>query len=248
MYAQPATAITPALVIYLIDASDSMNQPCEGTTKIDLLNRALRSVMKDMVRRSIRDGIPQRRYRLALLAYSSTVIDVLQGARDLTEVLERGVPEISAGGVTDTAAAFAAAEHLLIQQLPQYQRSPAPLICHLTDGEFTTADPSPIIRRIQSMSVADGPVLVENIYFADKILRRPVSDWTQWTGLQRASDLENPYARFLFELSSPLPESYRQNINNYGYAIAPGSSLFFPGAHSDLVRLAFAASAATQLK
>ncbi|SRR5579875_2248924 len=248
MYTQPATGLTPALVIYLLDASDSMNEPCGATSKIDLVNQTLRAAIKDMVRRSMRDGMPQKRYRLAIFAYSTSVVDVLGGIRDLPELLQMGTPELSAGGVTDTAGAFAAVEALLRAHLHEYQRCPAPLVCHLTDGQFTTVDPSPMINRIKAMSVPDGSVLVENIYFADHMLRKPVSDWKQWPGVLRANDLTNEYAQFLYDLSSPLPETYRQNINNFGYHLQPGAALFFPGFHSDLVRLAFAVSAATQLK
>lgn len=38
LYTQPATSLTPALIIYLIDASHSMNDPCGSMTKIDLVN------------------------------------------------------------------------------------------------------------------------------------------------------------------------------------------------------------------
>ncbi|HLZ22855.1 MAG TPA: vWA domain-containing protein [Ktedonobacterales bacterium] len=248
MYSQPATALTPALVIYLIDASDSMNEPCDTATKITLVNQALRAAVKDMVRRSMRDGVVQRRYKIAIFAYSTQVIDVLGGIRDLPDLLKSGVPELSAGGVTDTAAGFAAVEALLGEHLAEFQHSPAPLVCHLTDGVFTTVDPSPSIRRIQGMGVHDGTVLVENVYVADGMLRKPVADWRQWPGIQRENELANDYAAFLFSLSSPMPETYRQNINNYGYHIQPGAALFFPGFHSDLVRLAFVISAATQLK
>lgn len=248
MYSQPATALTPALVVYLIDASDSMNEPCGTATKIGLVNQALRAAVKDMVRRSMRDGVVQRRYKVAIFAYSTHVIDVLGGIRDLPELLKSGVPELSAGGVTDTAAGFASVATLVADHLAAYQHSPAPLVCHLTDGVFTTTDPSPMIRRIQSMGVYDGTVLIENVYVADGMLRRPVADWQQWPGVLRENELANDYARFLYSLSSPMPETYRQNINNYGYHIQQGAALFFPGFHSDLVRLAFAISAATQLK
>lgn len=248
MYTQPATTLTPALVMYLIDASDSMNERCGETTKIGLVNMALRAMVKDMVRRSMRDGVVQRRYRLAIFAYSSSVLDVLGDISDLSDLLQRGMPELSAGGVTDTAGGFARIEELLRAHLQEFQQSPAPLICHLTDGFFTTDDPAPTIRRIQAMRVDDGPVLVENIYFADGMLRKPVQDWQQWGGVLRASDLVDDYARYLLKLSSPMPETYRQNLNNYGYHLQPNAALFFPGFHSDLVRLAFAVSSATQLK
>jgi len=248
MYSQPATALTPALVVYLIDASDTMNEPCGAATKITLVNQALRAAVKDMVRRSMRDGVVQRRYKIAIFAYSTRVIDVLEGIRDLPDLLKTGVPELSAGGVTDTAAGFAAVEALLAGHLAEFQQSPAPLVCHLTDGVFTTVDPSPIIRRIQGMGVQDGTVLVENVYVADGMSRKPVADWQQWPGVLRENELANDYARFLFSLTSPMPETYRQNINNYGYHIQAGAALFFPGFHSDLVRLAFVISQATQLK
>ncbi len=249
MYERPATSLTPALVIYLIDASDSMNEPCGTTTKIDVVNKALGAVIKDMVRRSMRDGVLLSRYKLAIFAYSTNVIDILQGCRPLPDLLRFGTLELTAGGATDTAAGFAAVETLLHAHLAELQRSPAPLVCHLTDAGFTGDDPSPIIRRIQGISVDDGPVLVENVYVADNMLRKRVQDWRQWGGVLRANDLIDDYARFLYKLSSPLPETYRGNINNnYGYHLQPGAALFFPGAHIDLVRLAFAISSATQLK
>ena len=248
MYAQPATTLTPALIVYLIDASDSMNEPCGETTRIQLVNQHLRASVKDMVRRSMRDGVVQRRYRLAVLAYSTSVVDVLGGVRDLPELLRTGMPELSAGGVTDTAAGFSAVEALLSAHLAELGQSPAPLVCHLTDANFTTSDPTGVMRRIQNMSIDDGAVLLENIYMADGMLRRPVQDWRQWPGVLRESELSNEYARFLFSLSSPLPETYRVSINNYGYQLQPGAALFFPGIHTDLVRLAFVISSATQLK
>lgn len=248
LYTQPATSLTPALIIYLIDASHSMNDPCGKTTKIDLVNQALKEALKDMIRRSIRDGIVQRRYKIALLAYNTKVVDVLDGVCDLPDLVERGIPVISAGGETDASVGFAAVEHLLQQHLTECQTSPAPLVCHLTDALITMGDPTPLVERIQAMTVRDGSVLVENVYVAEKMLRTTVHDWHQWGGVLKAGQLTSDYAKLFFRLSSPLPETYRQNINNYGYHLKPGSALFFPGQHLDLVRLAFAISTATQLK
>ncbi|HLZ81854.1 MAG TPA: hypothetical protein VKP04_09490 [Ktedonobacteraceae bacterium] len=247
-YMQPTTTFTPALVVYLIDASHSMNDPFDDTTKLAVVNKALKEALKDMVRRSIREGIVQPRYKIAIFAYSTKVVDVLAGIRDLPELVKRGTPVISAGGETDTAAGFAAVEMLLQKHLEEFQTCPAPLVCHLTDALITASDPTPVVRRIQSMTVRDGPVLVENVYVADNMLRTPVYDWYQWGGVVKPGQLTNTYAKLLFRLSSPLPETYRQNINDYGYRLQQGAALFFPGAHLDLVRLAFAVSTATQLK
>ncbi len=49
LYTQPATSLTPALIVYLIDTSDLMNQLCGATTKIDLVNAALRESVRHMI-------------------------------------------------------------------------------------------------------------------------------------------------------------------------------------------------------
>jgi len=247
-YTQAATSLAPALVVYLIDASYSMNDSYGQTTKIGMVNKALQGAVQDMVRRSMSNGVVQPRYKIAIFAYSTKVLNLLDGFCDLSELVKYGLPTINADGDTDTAAGFSAVETLLQTHLPEFQASPAPLVCHLTDALITTGDPVSVVQRIQTMMVNDGPVLVENVYVADNMLRSPVQDWSQWGGVVKSRQLSNDYARFLFELSSPLPETYRQNINNSGYHLQKGAALFFPGTHTELVRLAFAISTATQLK
>lgn len=252
-YVQPSTRLTPALVIYLIDASASMNDPCGPNmpiTKMALVNAALREGIKGMVLRSMRDNKVQPRYHIAMFAYSTTVLDLLDGIRGLPDLMRvGGPPELQAGGnATDTAAGFGMVEKLLQQHLTTYKSCPAPLVCHLTDALRTTQDPSPIVQRIRAMSVDDGPVLVENVLMAEKMLRKQVKDWQKWGGVVKARQMTDGYARLLFGLSSPLPETYRQNMNKTaGYQLQKNARLFFPGTQPELVRLAVAASSATQI-
>src|SRR5712692_5780455 len=224
MYKQPATTLTPALIVYLIDASKSMNDACGNSTKIDVVNKALRDAMKDMVRRSMRDGVVQPRYKVAIFAYSTRVIDVLDGIRTLPELVQVGPPILSAGGNTDTEAGFNAVARLLESHLQEFEGCPAPLVCHLTDALLTTNDPQPVVRHIQTMRVEDGPVLVENVYVADNLLRKSVRDWHKWGGVFKSDQLTNEYAKLLLSMSSPLPESYRENMNNYGYHLQSGAA------------------------
>jgi hypothetical protein len=253
MYTQPATTLTPALVVYLIDTSDSMNQQCGATTKIALVNAALRESIRHMIRRSMRDGVPQPQYQVAILAYNTRVSDILDGIHSLPDLVQKDVPKLTAQGETDMTAGFAAVEKLLQHYQASLQRSaslrrPAPLICHLTDAHFTTDDPTPFVKRILGMRFSDGPALVEHVYMAEDMLRQPVQDWHQWGGVHRIDEITNKDARRLFPLTSPLPDVYRQNINNYDYRLQKGARLFFPGTHPELVKLAFAVSAGTQLR
>src|SRR5438105_11407543 len=169
-YSVLATSKTPALVIYLLDVSASMTQPLGDKRRIDVVMDALTVALRQMVFRSTKGGRLSPRYRIAMLAYSDHVYDLLDGIRTVEEVAQFGVPDLSPMRTTDSAKAFAQAEKMLDAELFNLIAGPAPIVCHMTDGEYTGADPEPIARRIMEMSVPDGNVLLENIFISDTIL------------------------------------------------------------------------------
>ena len=207
-YTAVATSTTPVLIIYLLDISGSMSQALGDKKRVEVVSDALQEIALEMVARSTKGELVSPRYRLAIYAYESGVHDVLGGIRTIDQFVRDGVPEFAPRGGSNTAAAFLAAEQLLQQELPYMQGHPAPLICHMTDGEYQGDDPSPIAQRIMAMSTSDGNVLVENIFISDKILRAPIADLEKWPGLIDESALANDYARTLLRMSSPIPESY----------------------------------------
>lgn len=255
-YTAPAMTGRPALIIYVIDTSDTMLKPFHsGQSRIDVVNSALQEMLRELTQRSMKGSIVAARYHIAVFTYSDQVVDLLgtksrgRSIWPLKELLEEGIPPSHIGGRTNTYAAFAAVDALLERELATetYTNSPAPLICHFTDGGYSTDDPTPIIQRIRKRAVKDGAVLVENVYVAEDILAQSLreADLSAWPGITQANDLTNPYARFLFKLSSPLPEHHRLFLKTRGYALSEKAALFFPGSHIDIIRLAFAASAAT---
>ncbi|HJT57915.1 MAG TPA: hypothetical protein VJ761_15540 [Ktedonobacteraceae bacterium] len=253
MYTQPATAHTPALVIYLIDAGSSMNELCGATTKIDIVNKSLYKALQLMAQRSTRDGVILPRYKLAIFAYNSAaVVDLLDGIRNLPDLIEAGRPIIVSGDEqSEMVRGFAVVEKLLHVFQTEFQYSPPPLVCHITGTPFSqqnARDSMKIVRRIQSMRVDDGPILVENVYMAEHALSTEVQHWQQWEGVLREQQLASSEAKLLYRLSSFLPATYRENVNQYGYALQAGAANFFPGLHPDLVSLAFTASVAIPVK
>lgn len=249
MYTQPATAHTPALVIYLIDAGSSMNELCGATTKIDIVNKSLYKALQLMAQRSTRDSLVLPRYKIAIFAYNSAaVIDLLDGIRPLPDLIEAGRPIIVPGDEpSEMAKGFAVVEKLLHVFKAEFQYSPPPLVCHISGSTLSQQDARNsmnIARRIQSMCVDDGPVVVENVSMTEHALRTEVQHWRQWEGVLREKQLAGNDAKLLYRLSSFLPATYRENINQYGYALQAGAANFFPGLHPDLVSLAFTASLA----
>jgi len=169
----------------------------------------------------------------------------LGGIRTIDQFVRDGVPEFTPRGGTNTAAAFLEAEKLLQQELQYMQGHPAPLICHMTDGEYQGDDPTPIAQRLMGMSTSDGNVLVENIFISDKILTAPIGEAEKWPGLVNEADLANQYARTLLHISSPIPESYRGEMVEFGYQLQPRAPMLFPGQSKELIRMAFTMSGAT---
>lgn len=244
MYTALATSKTPALIIYLLDVSGSMSEPFVSTTRIDAVSKALQKIAVKMVQRSTKGAIVASRYRVAMFAYSSQVIDLLGGIKTIDELAKMGVPQLTTLDTTDTAGAFVAAENLLKAELPNMQDHPAPLICHMTDGEYNGSDPMPIAQQIMNMSVPDGNVLIENIYF--KAIAG-VTNAQAWSGMTSAADLQvqDDYAKRLLEISSPLPDSYRSVMQEFGYKLSGGVKMFIPAEFPDLLDLGFAMSGAT---
>ncbi len=246
-YSIPATRVTPALIIYLLDISGSMGDRFESGTKMDYVNDAISRALSRMIRRSTRGEVIAPRYRIAMAAYSDEVFDLLQGVQTIDQVAQYGTPTLTPTHRTNTYAAFEWAYNLLRREMPNLSGLPAPMICHLTDGEFTqgTSDPSPLAQEIMNMRNDDGNVLIENIFVGPNLTSSPISSIQTWPGIMHDSELQSQYARHLYHMSSPLPASYAGMIGEDGYSMQPGSRMLIPGSSGALIELAFAMSGAT---
>ena len=247
-YRTEATSITPALIIYLLDMSDSMSGEIRSETKIDLVSRNMKKVARVMVQRSMKGTTPHPRYRVAIFAYNDEVEDLFPGAITVDKFMNKGIPVMKPSSLTDTAKAFMEAEALLKKEWAGLQNCPAPLICHMTDGEFTGDDPLPIAQRIMQMRVPDGNVLIENIFLDSEALPAQVIDPYTWPGISSESQLASKAARHLFQMSSDIPDSYRELFEDKGYSLSRNAKLLFPGDTPEMVEAAFSMSGMTGLK
>jgi hypothetical protein len=249
MYSVLATSQTPALVIYLLDISASMDKRLGDQTRLQTALDALRAALYSMVFRSTKGALIQPRYRVAIYAYSSGVYDVLGGVQTIDKaanILDEKLATIESQGSTNTAKAFAIAAQILGQELPRMQNNPAPLICHLTDDRFTGPDPEPIVKAIMGMQNRDGKVLIENIYISDKLTSGQSDNVLTWQGIHDQTKLRDSYAQKLRAMSSPLPESYRTFMaSDMQASIKPGARMLFPGNTPEFIRFGFQMSALT---
>lgn len=247
-YTTLATSQTPALIIYLIDISRSMNDLNLGQRRIDIVFSAIEKAITRMVLRSTKGATISPRYRIAMYGYHKSVIDLLGGIKSINELVEIGLhlPNLDYG--TQTASGFSAIEKLLHVELPKIQDCPAPLICHLTDGLYGGQDPATVVERIKSMRVKDGGILIENIFLVRNILTRDIYNIDEWEGVRNTSQLrDKEYVLKLFELSSHIPDSYLTTMREFGYNLQPGARMLFPGNKPELVELGIAMSSATPI-
>lgn len=223
------TTQTPALIIYLIDVSGSMSNRLSGKSRINVVEDALSHTFEELVSRSIKGNRVLPLYRIGIYAYSDDVYDIFGGIKTIDQIAAMGIPEFATLRSTDTARAFMVVEKALHIELPKISDCPAPLVCHITDGEYTGSDPEPVANRIMSLCNSDGNVLIENLFIANEILDQPIPNLYEWKGITSRTSLKSRYANKLRSMSSSLPYSYCTMLREAGYQIASGAAMMCPG-------------------
>jgi hypothetical protein len=121
------------------------------------------------------------------------------GAGGLTEEqikMATWVESVS-NGHTPMYEAFKQVQSLAEKAVRRYPNSYPPTVIHITDGEFTDSDPTPLMEQTKRLSTGDGNVLLFNIHVSGS----PGSVFLP----SSEAGLPDDYARMLFRASSVLP-------------------------------------------
>lgn len=259
-YTKLATSDTPAHIVYVLDASGTMGSALDGRTRAYWLSEALQHALDNMIDRSYDDEIYRPRYRIAVITYANEVDASLtkNGFIDVKKFWDDGIPEFKPGGETNTKKALEKAYEILINLLSDSKikkNCPAPLVCHVTDGEYNTGgDPRPIAEKIRNLSCDDGSVLFQNLFITDDLLATPIKDVKSWMGFvssgaeQYFKGNKKDYAVALFEMSSTLPEGYASVIQDHNFKLSAGSRMMYPGTSFELIKLALVTSMSTPFR
>jgi hypothetical protein len=141
-----------------------------------------------------------------------------------TVELEMSLPiwvEPAARNGSPMAEAFAEVRRVISSGwLTRHPDSFPPMVINITDGEPDDADAVRVeAARLRELENSDGNVLLFNCY----IPRRKVLDLVFPWALEQVPGEE---ARFLFQISSPLPASICQEAAKIGMSLRPGSRGF----------------------
>lgn len=213
-------------------------------------------------------GEPKPYFDLAIIGYgfsSSTPLMSLLPGTDLQQPF-RSIDEVNksaevldgqptwikshADGATPMCGAFSMACEIIDRWAKVHPSSHPPVVINVTDGIPTDGDPKSEVAHLESISTDDGCTLVFNAHIAgvdekkskkEKItLISDLSEDRFAKVLYPSSDVElnDDNAKFLFGLSSMLPDVIITRARDLNMDLSPGARAFvYNGGVDDLVKM-----------
>lgn len=238
-YTRVASADNPALILFLVDTGYHMKEMVGETPAFTVVMKTLINALQVMVSRSTKQQRIMPRYHVGFYTYNEEVSDVFNGIQPIDYISNLDIPQLSISeSQSDPYEAFFFVEKVLKSKLQDYEECPPPLVCHISAKEYPSRNPESVAQRIKEMTVNDGNVLVENIVIDSESVLIPVTKPELWSGCRDENELAKSYARQLFRMSSRIPETYRNIVvEHYGYNLANGSKLLYPGIQTEMITL-----------
>lgn len=258
-YIQPFGVATPGMIMILLDQSTSMADQAGKTqadepavSKAEMAATVVNRVIYD-IQQSCQAGDEIRdRCVVGVIGYGADVKSVLGGyistiAESYADTepdpqwpsqrLPVWVKPITAGS-TPMDRALDDAHSLASGWIADHHDCFPPVVMNITDGEpndlqrggdggLTIA----AARRLMGLSSSDGHVLLFNAHISSQGGPEVVLP-------SSPAALHDPYARYLFEISSPIPRSMVEKARRAGLAAEPGARGFvFNARRESLVKL-----------
>ena len=250
----PIQTANPGCIVILIDQSWSMEESfSDGGTKAERATQAVNSVIESIVLVCRSGEIIRDRCHVSVIGYGERVECLLDGmiaevAEALIEVkrVKKRVPnedgdlvetdvqapiwlEPKASNGTPMHEAFQHAAEIVENWISHRPDSFPPIVINITDAMASdmvlTTDSA---RKVMNLKTSDGAVLVFNLHIANNQNRIVLpNDKTQLAG--------DSFAEFLFDISSPLPETLAGSAQRAGLAPEPGARCFAYNANETLM-------------
>lgn len=247
------SSATPGLLIILIDKSGSMTLPfgCETETRTVFATRVINRVINDIIKKNFNGTEPKNRCFISVISYCADVVEECSGfLKDLykspkrIDTVKKKVSD-GAGGLvekeikmpiwvektdkdtwTDMHGAFVMAKKLVEDWINDKPDNPAPVIINISDGipyydhksEIECMqETKQVAQEIMNIGNADGNVLIFNaeIGGTNHTINYPSDE----------SEVENAGegAKFLYDISSVIPEGYKQAAQKNELSVKEGS-------------------------
>ncbi|MBR3946360.1 MAG: VWA domain-containing protein [Bacteroidales bacterium] len=231
------SSTTPGLLIILLDQSGSMLEQYEGSdTRTVFASRAVNKVIDNIIQKNFDGDAPKNRCFISVIGYNHNVKELCSGwLKDLAanplryESLKKKMPDgtggiievdvqqpvwvepIKSDGATNMLGAFKLAKDLVEKWISDNPKNPAPVIINISDGvpyydmkapEECMRETTSLVEEIINMSNADGNVLIFNAQIDNK-------GNGNVTFPSDRNKLSQEEARFLYDITSIVPDSYK---------------------------------------
>ena len=240
----PIGTSNPGCIIILVDQSWSMSGDWETGTKSErasiIVNRAIYNLALNC---QLGTEIRQRCY-VCVVSYGEHVNCIVEGMiadvyASPVEIkkIKKAIPD-GAGGIVEVEAelpiwlqpqasggtpmheAFQRASEVVQRWISDWPDSFPPVVINVTDGEPTHPDlTGDAARSVMNLQTTDGSVLVYNIHIADGGFELVFPN-------SNAQFADNPFANFLFSISSPLPKLLFPIAEAHGFSPQPDARCF----------------------
>lgn len=244
------SSANPGLLIILIDQSGSMLSNYDGAdSKTVFATKAVNRVIDSIIQKNFDGESPKNRCFISVIGYNHNVkelnsgflkdldknpmrVDVIKkkqsdGAGGLVEVdypLPVWIDPIKEDGATNMKGAFELAKAIIEKWIQDKPKNPAPVIINISDGvpyydgkdvAECMKETVAVAKEIMSLSTADGHPLIFNAMIKGNGYKQefPIS----------IQECPNEEAKFLFEISSEVPEAYKAIARSKELPVKDGS-------------------------
>lgn len=261
------SSATPGLLIILVDQSGSMmNEYCDGDSRTVFSAKVINRVINTIIKKNFNKDKPKNRCFISVIGYGYEVKELCSGFLDDLYKTPKRVEEVQkkvsdgAGGLVPTTVkmpiwvdpidkdvwtnmkdAMVMAKQLVEDWIADKPNNPAPVIINISDGmpyydhlseSVCREETAAVAKEIMNISNADGNVLIFNAEIGDgghKIVCPASEDEMNGAG--------EP-AKFLFEISSTIPNGYKAAAKKNELEIKDGSKgCIFNADAVDLIKL-----------
>lgn len=243
----------PSMFVILLDQSGSMVEDFAGSDKMTRAAQAVNRVIAELGRASLKESEHSPRCWIEVIGYgnesaesivSGMITDVMAHPTELVseEVVDSkgGLTEMKSGiwvkpkanGGTPMTYAYERAAEKVSAWIQNHPDCFPPVVINITDGEPNRPESAKAAaNRLMELASSDGQVLLMNAHIqetpADSILV-PVS----------LPESISPSAKFLFDISSEIPDNLLANAISSGLPAEKGSRAFLYRANAEaLIKL-----------
>lgn len=229
------SSATPGLLIILVDQSGSMMKPYDGNdSRTVFAAKAVNRVINTIIQKNFDGKAPKNRCFITVIGYDVEVKKLASGFLQQLDANPLRIEEVAkkvsdgAGGLveiktkmpiwiepidkdrwTNMTGAFMMAKDTVEAWMKDKPENPAPVIINISDGapyydrkerQDCMNETIEVVNQIKAIETNDGKVQIFNAMIGDgeKIVFPSASD-----------NLVSEEAKFLYEISTEIPEAYR---------------------------------------